>query len=344
MTDDMKQGAIEQILELARWAPSGDNMQTWRFEIAAPDHLVVHAYDTRDHCVYDLDGHPSQIAFGTLLETIAIAASGHGLRADIVRRPEGRDTHPVFDVRFVKDPAVVRSPLIEVIDKRSVQRRPMKTTPLSAEHKRLLAATVAPDYELSWLESRAQKWQAAKLMFNNARLRLTMPEAFETHRSIIDWENRTHSDGQLAPHEHRQHLDGHLGAAPADGSGARHGLRRPLRVESQTRAAVDRRLRRRRTRAAAFLADHDHARPVHAAGDDAADLLQVRARRHAFYAAAETRRRGARPAARDRGPDLQRQPVPGLHGAPGLWPGADRAFGAPSGGRADEALSRFFPA
>lgn len=188
---------VEQILELARWAPSGDNMQTWRFEIAAPDHLVVHAYDTRDHCVYDLDGHPSQIAFGTLLETIAIAASGHGLRADIARRPEGRDTHPVFDVRLVPDPGVVRSPLIDAIAVRTVQRRPMRTTPLTAEHKRLLEATVAPEYALSWLETRDQKWQAAKLMFNNARLRLTMPEAFETHRSIIDWENRKHSPDKV---------------------------------------------------------------------------------------------------------------------------------------------------
>lgn len=188
---------IEQILELARWAPSGDNMQTWRFEILAPDHLAVHAYDTRDHCVYDLDGHPSQIAFGTLLETIAIAASGHGLRADIARRPGGRETHPVFDVRFAADPAITRSPLVDVIDKRTVQRRPMRTTPLTAEHKRLLEATVAPEYSLAWLETRDQKWKAAKLMFNNARLRLTMPEAFETHRSIIDWENRKESPDKV---------------------------------------------------------------------------------------------------------------------------------------------------
>ncbi|XYJ10769.1 molybdopterin biosynthesis protein MoeY [Telluria sp. B2] len=188
---------VEKILDLARWAPSGDNMQTWRFEIAAPDHLVVHAYDTRDHCVYDLDGHPSQIAFGTLLETIAIAASAHGLRAEITRRPAGRETHPEFDVRFHADPALKPSPLLAAIEERRVQRRPMKTTPLSAEHKRLLEATVAPDYTLSWLESREQKWQAARLMYNNAKLRLTMPEAFETHRSIIDWENRVESPDKV---------------------------------------------------------------------------------------------------------------------------------------------------
>ncbi|HBZ05170.1 MAG TPA: molybdopterin biosynthesis protein MoeY [Massilia sp.] len=188
---------MERILDLARWAPSGDNMQTWRFEIAAPDHLVVHAYDTRDHCVYDLDGHPSQIAFGTLLETIAIAASAHGLRADIARRPAGRETHPEFDVRFMADPAIKPSPLLGAIEERRVQRRPMKTTPLSAEHKRLLEQTVGPEYTLTWLERRDQKWQAAKLMYNNARLRLTMPEAFETHRSIIDWENRVESPDKV---------------------------------------------------------------------------------------------------------------------------------------------------
>ncbi|MEO8996576.1 MAG: nitroreductase family protein, partial [Nitrosospira sp.] len=50
--------SISDILELARWAPSGDNTQPWRFEIIDERHLVIHAFDTRDHCIYDLDGHP----------------------------------------------------------------------------------------------------------------------------------------------------------------------------------------------------------------------------------------------------------------------------------------------
>ena len=65
---------IEKIIENARWAPSGDNMQTWRFESIDEKHFVVHGSDTRDHCVYDLQGHASQLAIGTLLENIAIAA------------------------------------------------------------------------------------------------------------------------------------------------------------------------------------------------------------------------------------------------------------------------------
>ena len=50
---------IEQILELARWAPSGDNTQPWRFEVLGDDHFVVHGFDTRDWCLYDIDGRPT---------------------------------------------------------------------------------------------------------------------------------------------------------------------------------------------------------------------------------------------------------------------------------------------
>lgn len=71
----MNDGVLGQILELARWAPSGDNTQVWRFEVQGPDHLRVHCHDTREHCVYDLDGHPSQLSHGVLLETIAIGKS-----------------------------------------------------------------------------------------------------------------------------------------------------------------------------------------------------------------------------------------------------------------------------
>lgn len=176
---------MHQILDLARWAPSGDNTQCWQFEILAPDHVAVHGFDTREHCVYDLDGHPSQISYGALLETLAIAATGHGLRADVQRREGLPDDKPVFDVRLVRDPAITPSPLIPAITRRSVQRRPMRTRPLSVQEKAALEAAVADGYTVSWLEGTRVKLRTAKLMYNNARLRLSMPEAFETHRKII---------------------------------------------------------------------------------------------------------------------------------------------------------------
>src|SRR3989442_9289503 len=88
------QTPIEQILDLARWAPSGDNTQVWRFEIVNDHRVVVHGFDTRDHCVYDLDGHPSQISLGALLETISIAATAQGLRVETSRRLHAPETTP----------------------------------------------------------------------------------------------------------------------------------------------------------------------------------------------------------------------------------------------------------
>jgi len=187
---------IEQILDLARWAPSGDNTQVWRYEILAPDHVAVHCYDTREHVVYDLDGHPSQVAVGAMLETMAIAASAHGLRADAVRRGDSPDTHPVFDVRFTPAAGIKPSPLLPVITTRSVQRRPLSTRPLTAQEKQALEAAVGPAHQVQWIEGFGGRWAAARLMFNNAKLRLTMPEAYEVHRSIIDW-GKTHSPDKV---------------------------------------------------------------------------------------------------------------------------------------------------
>ncbi len=187
---------LEQVLDLARWAPSGDNTQVWRFELLGPLHVAVHCYDTREHCVYDLDGHPSQISYGALFETLAIAASGHGLRADIDRRLDSPEQRPVFDVRLVPDAAIKPSPLISAITRRSVQRRPMSTRPLTDAEKQALQASVGDQYAVMWLEGFKTRLRTARLMFNNAKLRLTMPEAYETHRKIIHW-GVTHSPDRV---------------------------------------------------------------------------------------------------------------------------------------------------
>jgi hypothetical protein len=186
--------SLADILELARWAPSGDNTQPWRFEVLDDHRFVIHGFDTREHCVYDLDGHPSQIAHGALLETLAIAASAHGLRADISRRPDSPDTHPDYLVELISDSSVTADPLLSYIKQRSVQRRPMRTTPLTEAQKQALQQAVGNLYTVRWFESGSQRRRLAKLMFDNAKLRLTMPEAYAVHREIIEWQARFSED------------------------------------------------------------------------------------------------------------------------------------------------------
>ncbi len=185
---------IEKILDHARWAPSGDNMQTWRFEILAEDHFVVHGYDTRDHCVYDLQGQASQLAIGALLESISIAASAFGNAVEFQLRANMPETNPTIDVKLISQADVQEDPLFPFLPIRSVQRRKFKLTPLNPEQKAALEQSVGKLYTVRWLEGWQNRWQAAWLMYKNAKLRLTLPEAFPTHSTIIEWNARFSED------------------------------------------------------------------------------------------------------------------------------------------------------
>ncbi|MES2740363.1 MAG: nitroreductase family protein [Pseudomonadota bacterium] len=185
---------LEDILDLARWAPSGDNTQPWRFAVVDARRLVLHGFDTRQHCVYDLDGHPSQLSLGALLECLAIGASTHGLQMHAARRAATPDTEPTFDIAFAAARSRQADPLAPYVRVRSVQRRPLRTRPLSAQEKAQLEAALPAGFEVLWLEGLARRWAAARLMFNNAKLRLTMPEAYQVHSSVIEWNARYSED------------------------------------------------------------------------------------------------------------------------------------------------------
>ena len=87
---------IEKILNYARWAPSGDNVQPWRFGIVSDDEVVVHIRPPGD--VYDYrDGEPTLLSGGMLLESMRIAASywGRGFKWSY----EGKDEHQTHRIR-----------------------------------------------------------------------------------------------------------------------------------------------------------------------------------------------------------------------------------------------------
>jgi nitroreductase len=190
----MSHESIAHILDLARWAPSGDNTQPWRFEVVSEQHIRVHGHDTREHVLYDYDGHPSHIAHGALLETLRIAASAFGLRAHWTVTSTGEHRAPVYDVLLASDPAVQCDPLFDFIKTRTVQRRPMQTTALTTVQRQALVQAVGDGFTLQLFESAHQRRQMAKLLWDSARIRLTCPEAFPVHKSIIEWRTRFSKD------------------------------------------------------------------------------------------------------------------------------------------------------
>lgn len=175
------------VLDLARWAPSADNTQPWRFEVFDGHRFAVHFHDTRDHCVYDLDGHISQIAWGAMIETIMLAAGRSGCKAVVAKRPSVGDKTLVCDVTLQPDALSAPEPLAASITQRSTQRRAYRWTRLTPAQKSALEQSIAPGFRVIWAEGWRAKMQRARLLSLNGKLRLILPEAFETHRSVIEW-------------------------------------------------------------------------------------------------------------------------------------------------------------
>lgn len=189
----MSSDILLKILDAARWAPSGDNTQPWRFEIVSDSHVAIHGFDTRQHVLYDFDGHASQMAHGALLETLRLAATRFGLAAEWSIRPECPDGAPIYDVAL-QPSGLPEDPLARCIESRSVQRRAMRTTPLRPGDKESLIAAVGPGYTLQFFESFKDRLSVARLLWRNAGIRLTCPEAYPVHRDIIEWNARYSAD------------------------------------------------------------------------------------------------------------------------------------------------------
>jgi nitroreductase len=183
----------EHVLDSARWAPSGDNAQPWRFTLRGANAFDVHAYDTRSDCVYDLDGWASQLAHGILLETIAIAATTFRCRARIARDTADDAPRALYRVNLDTDTDVVEDPLASAITIRTVQRRPMAMQPLTPEQRATLEQAVQP-FKIVWFDALPERARIAALCARNAKIRLTIPEAYSVHRAVIAWHSMTSED------------------------------------------------------------------------------------------------------------------------------------------------------
>lgn len=186
---------IEEILDAARWSPSGDNVQPWRFVVEGPDDLTVLLRDDSGDDVYDYrGGEPSLLSGGMLLESLRIAASGFG--RDMSWRYEGKVNHlHRIAVRLPKASGVAPDPLRGWLTLRSVDRRPYRLSRLSEAEKRQLAAALGEGIAVRWHETLGERLRFARVNGRATRLRLSIPEAFRVHRRVIDWERERSPEG-----------------------------------------------------------------------------------------------------------------------------------------------------
>ena len=190
----MSRDTLLRILALARWAPSGDNTQPWRFEIIGDDRLVVHCLDTRDWCVYDLDGRASEMAVGALLETMRLAAGRFGYLARLAKVRSEEHLQVEMTISQQAGGQTTPDPLHAAIKDRRVCRRPLSIRPIGPDLEHALRDSLPQGFTLAFYGSPGVRLNWARLLSSNGLARLLCPEAYQVHRRIIDWGRRFSRD------------------------------------------------------------------------------------------------------------------------------------------------------
>jgi nitroreductase len=183
---------VEEILNAARWAPSGDNEQPWRFEVTGEDSVVVHLAACTGQNVYEYrDGEPLLLSAGMLLESMRIAATAWGRRLDWRYEEDGQR----ILVSLVPARNVAKDPLYSSLTLRSVDRRPYRTRPLTGAEKSALESALGHGLTVEWHEDLKARWRIARLNAQATDIRLRTPEAFRVHQQVIDWQRAHSPDG-----------------------------------------------------------------------------------------------------------------------------------------------------
>lgn len=179
---------LEAILDLARWAPSGDNAQPWKFQILGDRDIEVLIRRTNPNIYEYREGEPTLLSAGALLENIEIAAPRFGLKAHwrYVSSAGGVDR---IAVHFSDDDTLPNIDLSAEITRRSVDRRPFKMRSLTGDQKERLASALGEGLHVQWFESLADRRAISGVSGLATRIRLAIPETYPVHRSIVDWES-----------------------------------------------------------------------------------------------------------------------------------------------------------
>lgn len=167
---------IEKIMDLARWAPSGDNTQPWRFEFLNPNQVVIHTFDYSKETAQDYQGNYSQFAVGCLLETCRIAATRYGTLK--IEQNENNFTLTLIPSTLSLDP------LEPYIYPRVSNRFPYSRKALNDQLKDELGKVLDKGWSLAWFE-RESLFKIANLMFIFDLL------AQPATKGIIDWNHAT---------------------------------------------------------------------------------------------------------------------------------------------------------
>lgn len=182
--DLMRKTILENILDLARWAPSGDNTQPWRFQIISAQECRIIVNNSVENDIYDFDGKPTLISIGCLMETIRLAANhfnqavewklidNHNIDLHLIEKQ--KDNDPEQLATFI---------LYRSVNRSHYQKDPLP--PLLEEH---INGLMDDGYSLQLFDKNTHKEQIIHMNMLATQVRLVLKEAHHVHQKVIQWE------------------------------------------------------------------------------------------------------------------------------------------------------------
>lgn len=177
MNDD-----LSKILDLARWAPSGDNSQQWRINILSEKSFSIALSGFKKN-IYNLCDTPDLLSIGTFIECARVAASslGYNLSYEV-------KSQEVLVFLEGKESEAKPHLLEEAIKTRSVNRFPYKFKKVDIQTKRELEDLIDEDFEIIWLEEFTDRWPLIRICMLSTDIRLRLKETYQVHKEAISWE------------------------------------------------------------------------------------------------------------------------------------------------------------
>lgn len=190
---------IKKIVYAGIMAPSGDNCQPWRFEVA-DNEIRLFNLPERDNSLYNFRQNASMIAHGAVIENMVIAASSFGYRLQVRLFPSQKDENYIASCALVKDEAISKDFLTDFIDKRVTNRKKYNPSPLNVTQLDFLLRTnnEFTGATIEIIDEMEKVKSLAKILSNNEKLVLENRDLHHFLFNHIRWtesEERRKKDG-----------------------------------------------------------------------------------------------------------------------------------------------------
>lgn len=181
---------VRTLVAYATLAPSGGNVQPWRFEYRGAT-LFCFFDRERARSFLDFRERASALAFGALAENLALTARRMGLEAEIAAFPDRERPDLFFTARLApREPASPHpdDELARMVPLRLTNRRRAASAPLSdREREELEAIAEAAGVELALLSDAGARDAAGAIVASAERIRLLSDRMHREMMSEIRW-------------------------------------------------------------------------------------------------------------------------------------------------------------